>query len=273
MKRKKTAAERTDTVSRSSSTISPTADEVPVEERHREQARLDRLRRAPLNSERDRVLWLLEFVRRDIAALRFGELFDLREDALHRFRVEASITPVEGNVMIFGATPGDRLEDWYPVAAEDRSLDISETTARTLTKLQERVRAGMDALETTGVWRPFSERNLEPPEWFLERREDGTLGRRYPGRITSVFLAAVSDLLEKWWPELRRCERKECRAWFLPQHGRQVYHDSNCSYQVRWAKFAKKRKRDYHGEYEKRVKREVGRGAIPGRHPNRRKKR
>ncbi len=53
----------------------------------------------PHRSEREHVLWLLDFLRRDIANLRSGELLDLRDDVL-RFRVEASAADVDDIVVV-----------------------------------------------------------------------------------------------------------------------------------------------------------------------------
>ncbi len=124
----------------------------------------------------------------------------------------------------------------------------------------------MEKLETDGGWYPF--KDLEPPGWLLKRRGDGTLVRSYPGQLSVIFLAAAADVLVTWWPQLRRCKHAPCRAWFLPRHGRQVYHNADCSYKARWSKFASKRERNYREEYEKRLEREKKRGA---RSPKRRK--
>jgi hypothetical protein len=39
-------------------------------------------------------------------------------------------------------------------------------------------------------------------------------------------MASAVDLFVRWWPQLRRYEHEPCRAWFLPTHGRQRYHDA-----------------------------------------------
>jgi hypothetical protein len=79
--------------------------------------------------------------------------------------------------------------------------------------------------------------------------------RRFVGDEPTVLLVAAADLIMRWWPEVHRCR---CGVLFLSRHGRQRYHDPSCAFRARWSKFLSRRPRDYHAEYERRKKRELG---------------
>jgi hypothetical protein len=118
-----------------------------------------------------------------------------------------------------------------------------------LAGLQGQLRAGVDALQQAGAWQPFAlERSA--PHWSLERRADGTVRRSYLGAWSTITLASAVDLFVRWWPQLRRCAYEPCRAWFLPTHGRQRYHDGRCAGVARYQRF--KPTRDYKTEYSRR---------------------
>ena len=142
-----------------------------------------------------------------------------------------------------------------------------------MANLQQQLRGGLDAFETKGQWSPFKlKAPVEAPHWFFEQRGDGTIGRSYTGKPSTITIATAADLLAEWWPQLRRCKYEQCREWFLPRHGRQRYHDPACSHHFRQAAFTSKHPRDYHAEYVKRVTREVGKGATPQLRPRKRTK-
>ena len=178
--------------------------------------------------------------------MRRGELLDLRDDA-YLFINEA------------GNQQRTTVEDLY---LEETSDDWA---ADFLADVQHDLRQGFDRLHSVGNWHPFGGLEDPAPHWVLWRLDDGTLVRRYAGVTKLIFMAAAADLLVDWWPKLRRCKHEVCRTWFLPRHGRQIYHDARCSQQARWKNFAPKRTRDYHAEYARRVERD-----SPGAKPKRR---
>ena len=197
-------------------------------------------------SDRERLLWLLEFLRRDIATLRPGELLDLRNDVfpyLHEATL-ATLTVHER------ALKPARAEHSDPIVGLARDL---------LARVQRELRAGVDALQQTGSWQPFGLTPDRPgPQWSLEKRPDGTVVRAYLGDWKTITLAAATDLLAQWWSELRRCAYAPCSVLFLPEEGRQIYHDKKCSALARWHRLPP---RDHQKEKERRILRNgPGRG-------------
>jgi hypothetical protein len=197
---------------------------------------------------------LLEFLRRDLGTLRRQEWCDLRADAV-RFLCNANPAAI---------IPTDAPNPYTIALAKRQGQRVAETTRPAVTdnavlvNLQTTLRASVGRLSTPWLrWVvPFD----KPPRWVLERREDGTLSRRYQGELPTVLLASAADLLVTGWPLLRTCA---CDVLFRPSHGRQRYHDKPCASRHRWIRFASSRpKRDYHEEYKRRVK-----GGTPRRRP------
>ncbi len=183
----------------------------------------------PEPSPEERLHFLLDFIRTDISTLRPGDWLNLRVDFARYICPEAY-----------------------------RASDLQEVVQ----EWHRAVRAGLDAL-----WRDRSWHLTQPLEQklvHLQQQRSGVLLRVYgrPSLQVAAMSAAV-DLIVAWYPQLRRC--KQCQAWFLPRHGRQLFHDPACSVEARWKRFAPKRERDYHAEYARRVKR-----AAPGAKPQRR---
>ncbi|HVO13318.1 MAG TPA: hypothetical protein VMX54_21435 [Vicinamibacteria bacterium] len=177
---------------------------------------------------RDRLAWLLSFLQRDTDALRPGDWLNAVSEA----------------AVYLG---------WQ------MSWPNFEEAAR---GLQRELRQGLEALAADGRWdvRPPLARTLT----HLQQQPDGTARLVY-ARLDppEALRSAAVELVAQWYPQLRRC--RHCQAWFLPRHGRQQYHDATCAAQDRWSRFAPRRKRDYHLEYRRRVKR-----AAPGANPQRR---
>jgi hypothetical protein len=219
---------------------------------------------APLasqRSDRERILWLLEFLQCDVAALRPGELLDLRNDVfpyLH-YADSATVTVFEANELrALGPVATRRAnEDSHQVIASARDL---------MAGLQGQLRAGIDALQQAGVWQPFGLQG-PAPSWSLERSADGSIRRTYLGAWRTITLASAVDLFVRWWPQLCRCEHEACRVWFLPTHGRQRYHDAACAGRARYQRF--KPTRDYKTEYSRRYD---STRTAPRRRSSRRKK-
>ena len=179
-------------------------------------------------SARERVLWLLALLRRDVEELRPGEWLDLRED-VRRYLWDRHYGAPEFN---------SAVREWHPEARRalealwaDRQWTLRLPLQRVLTHL--RVQSSGAVLT---VYKPLG--------------------------LADGLLSATLDLLVSWFPKLRRC--RHCETWFLPRHGRQQFHDPTCSARARWRRFAPTRTRDYHAEYAKRLKRAAP-GAKPRR--------
>lgn len=210
----------------------------------------------PERSNRERLLWLLEFLRRDIAALRPGELLDLRNDVFPYLHEPTLATGVPDDPDLPALKPA-RAEDADPVVVLARDL---------LARVQSELRTGVEALEQRDSWQPFGITPDRPgPQWSLERRDDRTVVRAYVGTWKTITLATAADLLARWWSELRRCAYPRCNVLFLPEEGRQKYHDKKCSANARWHRLPP---RNHQREKERRV---LGNG--PGRGSRGRKKR
>jgi hypothetical protein len=182
-------------------------------------------------TSRERVVWFLELLERDAASLRPGDWLNLRHD-VQRF-----------------LWPG-----------MDLGLPTFEDLVR---ELLETVKTGLEQLKADRRWdfRP----PLEDRVTHLQEQRDKSLFPARPRRDPrAALLAAVVDLVVEWWPSMRRCRR--CSSWFVPRHGRQLFHTAACAAQARWRRFAPKRKRDYHAEYAQRLRRVVP-GAKPQRRP------
>jgi hypothetical protein len=203
--------------------------------------------------DRERINWLLEFLRRDLTALRAGERLDLRDDMnrLLAYRDPASSMPSE---------PPDGYA--FALAKLKGAPDISWPDSLVL-EVQTKLTAGIALLEAGRPWKPFDK--AQHP--VFTRRADNTIARQYQGgSYGTVMLASALDLLVQWWPQLRRCAYPPCHVLFLPEEGRQKYHDKKCSANARWHKFAPKR--NHQVEKERRI---LGNG--PGRGSKGRKQR
>lgn len=198
---------------------------------------------APERSDRERMVWLLAFLQRDIAGLRPSELIVLRNDVfphLHEAQL-ATLTEFPEDVQrALGSVP--------PRRADMTSEQVIAAARKLMAHLQDQLRAGLEALQV-GTWHPFAHQG-PAPHWSLERRADGTIRRAYMGTWNTITVASAADLLARWWSQLRQCEHESCRAWFLPTHGRQHYHHIRCSAEARYQRF--KPKRNYKNEYARR---------------------
>ncbi len=213
----------------------------------------------PSLSSRQRILWLLKFLQHDIAALRPGELLDLRNDVFPYLT-----GPDLGTVTVFDADELRALGPVPPRRTDMNAHQVIDAARDYMASVQDQIRSGIEGLERTGTWWPFP-LDRPAPHWSLERRADRTVQRAWHGAPSTITLAAAADLLVEWCPQLRRCKHESCGVLFLPRHRRQVYHDPACAFQKRWAKYASTRKRNYHEEYATRVRKVVGPGARPQR--------
>jgi len=212
----------------------------------------------PVEPNRERIVWLLEFLRRDMTTMKPGELLDLRQDVF-TYLHEATLATIthDDDPDLRALKPAHALAT-DPIVVLARDL---------LTRIQRQLRTGVESLEQAGSWQPFGlTRDGQGAQWSLERRDDGTVVRAYCGDWKTITLAAAADLLMQWWPQLRRCAYPPCSVLFLPEEGRQKYHDAKCSGLARWYRFAPKRNRQV--EKERRVL-----GTGPGRGSKRRKPR
>jgi hypothetical protein len=217
----------------------------------------------PEPSDRDRIEWLLAFLRRDLDNLRPGERIDLLAD-------------VERHLVLAGEA--QLWEPWWPDESPTRKDSAEHARTRkidyALKTFREDLLGGITQLEQGETWEPFTRLapvknsamfvgtpfGLPPVHWVLRRRRDGSIARVFTsGTTQSLLMASALDLLLRWWPDIRRCAH--CRVLFLPSHGKQQYHDAKCAAAARWAKFAPTRvrtSRDYHKEYVAKVKRTKG---------------
>ncbi len=202
----------------------------------------------PRPTDRQRIAWLLDFLRQDLAVTRPGALFDLRNDAI-RYLQHADDGLVDARTKEWRAVLGPL--SWM---AQEEEPHAAAFARERLTDIQARLWEGTSALSQGRYWQPFS-REQPVPGWTLRPTEDGAVVRIFDGDVTNVIIASAVDLLMRWWTQLRRC--KHCQGLFLPRHGRQWYHDAQCSWKARYARF--KPKRDYVKEEQRRAARELAR--------------
>ena len=211
----------------------------------------------PAESERNRIEWLLTFIRTPLPSLRDGQLLDLRQDAwrfLQFYCVESK---------------PEQKQDSLPAGLMERAV---------LLRVQGALANGIRNWEKNLPWNVLDQRPVvfddvegHPTPWVSEepfaivltRRPDGTGERRFSGAEPTVLINAAAELLYEWWPQLRRC--RHCGIRFLPTHGRQRYHNHDCAAQARSTKSREKRPRDYHEEYRKRLEQKQGAGFKPPR--------
>lgn len=92
----------------------------------------------------------------------------------------------------------------------------------------------------------------------MSGRENGRRGQ-IQASPEDHFRASVIDVLEKFWDRLRPCPR--CGATFLKTR-KQKYCSPTCANRTHWDAFkARRSRRDYRGEYARRVKKRIGSNA------------
>ena len=135
-------------------------------------------------TDRERITWLLSFLRRDVESLRPGEVLDLRAD--------------------FGRY-------LYAAFESDDSVYLAD--------LQQDLLAGLAQRTDPGTWDPFGP-GRSAPAYIYYGLGDGNVSVRKPtGDWDTVAYAAAADLVMEWFPQLRRCELEECRAnWVTCGH-------------------------------------------------------
>jgi hypothetical protein len=233
---------------------------------------------APEPSSQQRVTWLLDFLQRDVASLRVGELIDVGIDAV-RYLLDPKAVISRGDddadavVFFKGVLEWEKKigppPEWIPLGDATGTEDITEDEVFTLKRpllqaFQNKLRLGIQQLHEGQGWFPF-DADMAPPKLLVQRREDGTLGRSYyAGPILPVLLASAIDLLTQSWPEIRRCKYEPCGKFFLPGHGRQLFHDSKCSGLYRWNRYIAEHPRDYKQEMIRRHELETKRVRTHG---------
>jgi hypothetical protein len=191
----------------------------------------------------EKLNWVLAFLRYDLAAMPHGGLLQLRNDVFQYLHAEqlATVTDFDPDEFLaLGPVP--------PRRQDVTSEQVIAAARGLLANLQDRLRKGVELLQT-GVWQPFP-RDQPAPHWSLEPDVTAGIRRAYMGKWFTITLATAADVLVGGWAHLRRCEHNRCRAWFLPRHGRQRYHESRCSQEARYQRF--KPTRDYKEEYARR---------------------
>jgi len=221
---------------------------------------------------RERVRWLCEFLLADLSEPRHDELLALGVDAARYLLGPQARLDEDERVMLTGSD--EREEDTETGVPYPPSLVAAVRRLSVLRRLQAVVRAGTDALDSESRWAVSDVvmvSDLEstekvqpaPPAWVLEEQDDGTIARRYEGDVGAVLAASAAGLIAEWWPELRRCDYDRCGALFLPEHGRQRYHQPACSNRARQARHVAEngspdQERDHSEEYRRRLRRDAG---------------
>lgn len=179
--------------------------------------------------DEDRLVRLLDFIGKDLAALTEGERLGLSLDLWRDLQfddTEASLAKVFSLI----------------VPMEDAFVD-----------LQTMLRAGIATLEAGRPWQPF-DTQLAPMFVVVDK----AVTRSYVGSPESIMLAAAVDLLVTFWPRIARCELKSCNRLFLREDGRQRFHDPGCANVARAEQLPEKKKpRNYVQEVANAARREL----------------
>jgi hypothetical protein len=180
-----------------------------------------------------------------------GALFDLTQ------RIRAFIShDSKRDVMIeLGVLPRTLREHDHK-----RALDTVRALQRTL-------RDGLATLRAGHGWvLPSADETLLVPQEAPEDVEKpdpkffpSDLRREMTGPLEDVFILTAADALLTGWGAICVCAAPTCQNLFVPDDPRQKYCSPRCGQQTQWARFAPKRKRDYHAEYEARITRQLGR--------------
>jgi hypothetical protein len=136
---------------------------------------------------------------------------------------------------------------------EPEEILIQGFPATRLQSAQRELRAGLQKLGAGETWKVPS--GL-PAELRIFR---GDILRTYvTDDIAELFIVRAVDVIASSWKDVRRCARKECNQLFVPV-GRQIHCSRTCMQRAKAERFEQRhpnRRRDYHAEYEARVKRE-----------------
>ncbi len=176
-------------------------------------------------SETARAAWFFDFLGADLATLTPGQEIGHRRDAI-------------------GFAGG------WPESDADIDATDNLPTLTTLTRLQARIKAGIETL-TRGDWWM-----LDQPIMFgiakFGLRESRIIRGERRGTFSALFVAAAMDLTQEHWREIRRCQ---CGTMFL-RSGKQQYCKPSCSQKNRWDRYkAGRPERDYRAERERAARR------------------
>jgi hypothetical protein len=195
-------------------------------------------KRSRTPDERERLRWLLDFLQRDVTTLRTGERLDLADD------MDRLLWLRDPAVVEAPDAPDAYAHD---LAKLRGAPDVSWPTAL-VSDVHAKINAGVARLEAGRSWEPFTpvavDGAVPKPDALLPIftvQADKTIARRYHGTYGAVMLASAVDLLVAAWPLIRRCELATCRRWFLPEHGRQRFHDPKCANLARVRRHSVKR--------------------------------
>lgn len=157
--------------------------------------------------------WLLSFVQADLETLSPDQWQDLQDE-----------------LVVFSLPPAQFSPSSRPSVGDlERPPKKREVEA-----IQLEVRRGITRLFNSPAPRSWSIPNLQIRR-IVFRRQDGTIGRGYWGRIfRERFLMTVADVLESVGDRIKRCP--ECRCLFVAVK-RQAYCSRRHSQRVRSRKF------------------------------------
>jgi hypothetical protein len=175
--------------------------------------------------------WLFDFLRADLGALRGGVLLGARADAW------AFVRPA-----VVDDSEGSSLEEAFPSAA-------------VLAEVQREART---ALQVLGEGKEVARPGLTSPGG-MKLRGDRLLNTVRRGTFHDLFLTTALDTIQASWPRLRKCPH--CHGVFL-KVGKQQYCSPLCAGRARGEAFKARhpdRRRDYHHEYERRIRQRLGR--------------
>jgi hypothetical protein len=168
--------------------------------------------------------WLFDFLRTDLATLTPGQLLGMRAD--------------------LWAFVG-------PEIVENPSWDGNLPTVDVLETLQRVARAGIQRVRE-GEWFEL-EAGIK---YGIALAGDRVIRGNQRGTFDDLFRAAVMETLQGYWHRLPECPR--CHAIFV-KVGKQKYCSPTCASRAHWDAFkARRRARDHHSEYERRVKKRLG---------------
>jgi hypothetical protein len=202
-----------------------------------------------VGTSRDALRWLLEFARIDLDTSTLGALLDLELNAFLFARSgqeQDKVTFRKGKVV-----PKDAVRIENPKLVSDPGGIFPVEALRAA---QTQLRDGIELLRRGRAWR------LTVPKRVEVHAFGGFAWKRVDAGHVDRLLARAVDVIVAGWADVRACAREGCGNWFVPVR-RQIFCSAICTRTTHWEKFIKRnpsRRRDYHGEYEQRIKSKLG---------------
>ena len=137
-------------------------------------------------SDRECMLWLLKFLRCDLAALRPHELLALRNEVFPYLHGESRAT-----LTVFDEDELLALGPGSPRRPGGESRHVIAAARELMGGVQHDLWAGVNALQA-GMWQPFGLQGPAPP-WSFERGDDEAIVRIYLGNWRAITVASAAD--------------------------------------------------------------------------------